>query len=180
MNHFAALLSTFFLLACLVLPGMALESKVLTVTEKTLSVDLGPSFEINKSTWNSSERGMTSQDFVINDTAGNGSAFFSIMSVYDEVMAKLRPNVLSELFLTGGLVGVEARGDTIIGNWTATNSLGDNVTVNTLSTNNRRIAPLGGTYDVAVWNLDKSNYVVMTSLLDRDNTTRIVRTLAIR
>lgn len=180
MNHFAALLSAFLILACLASSSAALESKVLTVTEKTLSVDLGPSFEIFNSKLNTSDKGMSSQDFVINDTTSNGSAFLSVMSVYDEVIGKLKPSVLTELFLTGGLAGVEARGDRVIENWTATSSLGDNVTVHVLSTNDSRIASLGGKYDVAVWNLDHSDYVVMTSLLDENNTTQIIKTLAIK
>ena len=180
MNRFAALTSAFLILACLALPGTALESKVLTVTEKTLSVGLGPSFEIINSKLNASDKGMSSQDFVINDTASNGSAFLSVMSVYDEIIGKLSPHVLTELFLTGGLAGVEARGDRVVENWTATSSLGDNVTVYVLSTNDSRIASMGGKYDVAVWNLDHSNYVVMTSLLDKDNTTQIIKKLAIK
>ncbi|HEX7445023.1 MAG TPA: hypothetical protein VF300_01410 [Methanothrix sp.] len=67
---------------------MALESKVLTVSEKTLSVDLGPNFEIMRSPSNTSSEGMISQDFVINDTAGEGAAFISILGVYDGVLSK--------------------------------------------------------------------------------------------
>ena len=49
MKPFAAFIGAVLLLACLALPCTALESKILTVSEKTLSVDLGPSFEINRS-----------------------------------------------------------------------------------------------------------------------------------
>jgi hypothetical protein len=178
MNRFSVLLSTFFILSCLAGCGAALETKVFTVTEKTISVDLGPSYEILKSKLNTSDNGMTSQDFIINDTAGNGSAFFSVMSVYDEVLGKLSPRALSELFLTGGLAGVEARGDKVVGNWTAVNSLDDNVTVLVMSTEDDRLKSLDGKYNVAVWNLGNSNYVVLTSLLDNYNTTQIIKTLA--
>ncbi len=179
MKHFAAFVSTIFILACLALPCIALESKVLTVTEKTLSVDLGPSFELNESELNTSQGGMVSQDFLINDTAKEGVAFFSVMSVYDEMMGMLSPDLLSELFLIGVLSEVESKGDVEVGNWTAPDTMGNNVTVHTLSTKDERVKPLGGTYDTAVWNLDQSTYVVLVSFLDENNTTQIIKTLAV-
>jgi hypothetical protein len=180
MKPLAAFLSSILLLACLALPCTALESKILTVSEKTLSVDLGPSFEINRSALNISANGMASQDFLINNTALTGSAFISIMSVYDEVMGKMSPSSLSELFLIGGMSAVEARGDKETGNWTTASALGKNVTIHTMSAKDGRIQTPGGRYDIAVWDLDRSTYAVMVSLLDRDNTTQIIKTLAIR
>jgi len=74
---------------------------------------------------------------------------------------------------------VESRGDIEVGNWTAVDRLGENVTVHTMSTKDERIQMLGASYDMAVWNLDRSNYVVMVSLLDKDNTTKMIETLTI-
>jgi hypothetical protein len=74
---------------------------------------------------------------------------------------------------------VEARGDIEIGNWTAKDRQGMNVTIHTMGTENESIQMLGGSYDMAVWNLDRSTYVVMVSLLDKDNTTKMINTLAI-
>ncbi len=179
MKPFAAFISVMLFLACLALPTLALESKVLTVSEKALSVDLGPSFEIDSGAFNASSKGMASQDFLINNTATAGAAFVSVMSVYDEVLGKMSPGSLSELFLVGGMSAVEARGDSEIGNWTAVSSLGNNVTVHTMSTEDERIQMLGGSYDMAVWDLDRSTYAVLVSLLDRDNTTQIIKTLAV-
>ena len=180
MKPFAAFLSAILLLACLALPALALESKVLTISEKTLSVDLGPSFEIDSSALNTSDKGMVSQDFLINNTATAGAAFVSVISVYDEILGKMSPGSLSELFLIGGMSAVEARGDIEIGNWTAVSSVREmNVTVHTMSTEDERIQMLGGSYDMAVWNLDRSTYVVMVSLLDKDNTTQMIKTLAV-
>ena len=180
MKPFAAFLSSILLLACLTLPCTALESKVNTVSEKTLSVDLVPSFEINKSALNTSDNGIASQDFLINNTAFAGSAFISIMSVYDEVLGRMRPNSLSDIFLVGGMAAAEDRGDAEIGNWTAVSALGKNVTVHTMSTRDERIQKVGGSYDIAVWDLDRSTYAVMVSLLDSDNTTQLIKTLAVR
>jgi hypothetical protein len=179
MKPFAIFLLAILLLACLALPAAALESKVLTVSERTISADLGPSFEINRSALNTSDNGIASQDFLINNTASAGSAFISIMSVYDGVLGKMSPRSLSELFLIGGMSAVEARGDKETGNWTAVSALGKNVTVHTMSTKDERIQTIGGSYDMAVWDLNRSTYTVLVSLLDRDNTTQIIKTLAI-
>ena len=181
MKHFSALLPAILLLACLAMPCMALESTVFTISEKTLSVDLGPKLRDRQNgKLNTSDRGLVSQDFIINNTAATGAAFLSIMSVYDRVMSKVSPRALSEIFLIGGLSEVEARGDVEIGNWTAVDSQGNNVTVHTLSTKDARIQQLGGTYDMAVWSLDRSTYAVTTSLLDKNNTTLMIKTLAIQ
>ena len=104
----------------------------------------------------------------------------SVMSVYGEVMNRMSPSSLSELFLLGGISAVEARGDVEIGNWTAVDFRGKNVTVHTLFTKDEGIRQLGGTYDMAVWNLDSSTYAVMTSLLDKNNTAQLIKTLEIK
>ena len=61
MKSIAAFLATIFLLACLVLPVSSLESKVLTISEKNLSIDLGPSFEIISNEFDASDNGMILQ-----------------------------------------------------------------------------------------------------------------------
>ena len=94
-------------------------------------------------------------------------------------LSKMSPGSLSEIFLVGGMLAAQARGNTEIGNWTAVDRQGENVTVHALSTKDERIQMLGGRYDTAVWNLDRSNYVVMVSLLDKNNTTRMIKTLSI-
>ncbi len=179
MKPFAALVPVILLLSCLALPCTALESKFLTVTEKTISLDLSPVFEMARGELNTSDNGMVSQDFLINNTAAPGAAFISVMSVYDETLRKMSPGALSELFLIGGISAVEAKGAVETGNWTAVDSQGRNVTVHTLSSNDERIEVLGGSYDMAVWNLDGSDFAVMVSLLDQNNTTQTIRTLTI-
>jgi len=179
MKTYAELVPAILLLACLAFPGTALESKFFTVTENTISLDLGPGFEMVRGEFNASENGMVRQDFIINNTGASGAAFVSVMSVYDETMSKMSPGALSELFLIGGITGVEARGDEEIENWTAVDHKGNNVTVHTLSTNDERIEMLGGSYDMAVWNLDGPNFAVMVSLFDQNNTTQTIKTLTI-
>ncbi len=180
MKPFVALILAVLLLACLAIPCTALESSILAVSEKTLTIDLPPNFEINNGKLNTSEKGLMTQDFIINNTAIAGAAFISVMSVYDKVMSKVSPGALTELFLIGGISEVEARGDVEIGNWTAVDSQGNNVTVHTLSTEDKGIQQLGGTYDMAVWSLDRSTYAVTTSLLDENSTRQMIKTLTIR
>ncbi|MCK9440356.1 MAG: hypothetical protein M0Q13_02930 [Methanothrix sp.] len=179
MKPFTALVPAIILLACLALPCTALESKFFTITEKTISLELGPGFEMVSGEFNTSENGMVRQDFIINNTGASGAAFVSVMSVYDETMSKMSPGALSELFLIGGISAVEAEGAVEIGNWTAVDSQGRNVTVHTLSTNDERVEKLGGSYDMAVWNLDGPNFAVMVSLFDHNNTTKTIKTLTI-
>lgn len=179
MKPFAALVPAILLLACLALPCTALESKFFTLTEKTISLDLGPGFEMVSGEFNTSKNGMVSQDFVVNNTDASGAAFVSVMSVYDEILSKMSTDALSELFLIGGISGVEARGDKEIGNWTAVDHQGNNVTVHTMSTDDERVEMLGGSYDMAVWNLDGRNFAVMVSLFDQNNTTQTIKTLTI-
>ena len=180
MKPFSALLPAILLLASLAIPCLALESTVFTISEKTLFLDLGPNFEINRSELNTSDRGLVSQDFMINNTGTPGAAFISVMSVYGEVINRMSPSSVSEIFLIGGMAAAEERGDVEIGNWTAVDHQGKNVTVHTLFTKDEGIRQLGGTYDVAVWNLDSSSYAVTTSLLDKNNTTQLIKTLAIQ
>ncbi len=180
MKPFTLLVPAILLLACLALPCTALESKFFTVTEKTISLDLGPNFEMSRGEFNTSENGMVSQNFIINNTIAPGATFVSVLSVYDETLSKLSPGALAELFLIGGISAMQAKGDVEIGNWTAVDHQGNNVTVHTLSTNDERIDMLGGSYDMAVWNLGGSNFAVMVSLFDQNNTTQTIRTLTIR
>ena len=91
MKPFAALVPAILLLACLALPCTALESKFFTISEMTLSVDLGPSFKIVRSEFNASEKGMVSSDFLINNTAAPGAAFISLISVYDDILSRMSP-----------------------------------------------------------------------------------------
>jgi hypothetical protein len=88
MKSLAAFLTGIVLLACLALPVSALESSVLTICDKNLSIDIGPSYEIVSSNVDASSSGMISNDFFINDTAQTGSAFVSILTIFDEILTK--------------------------------------------------------------------------------------------
>ena len=179
MKSLAAFLTGIVLLACLALPVSALESSVLTVCDKNLSIDIGPSYEIVSSNVDARSSGMISNDFIINDTAGNGSAFVSILTIFDEILTKMNPDALSELFLIGGLEAAKENGDTEVGNWTAVDSRGRNVSVTTMSSADKEVQMPNGVYNISIWNLDSTTYALLVSSLDVDNTTQIIKTLAV-
>jgi len=182
MKSFSALILAMLLLitlASLAFPGVALESVFYTVTEKTLSVDLDPSFEIGQGDLNASDRGMVTQDFFINTTTVSNAAFISIMSVYDDVLKRLSPENLSKIFEASAVLAVEDKGDGETGNWTATSSLGGEVTVHSISSADPSISPERRSYDMAIWSLGGQNYALVVSLLDRNNTSRMIETMTL-
>lgn len=180
MKSIAAFLAAIFLLACLVLPVSSLEWKVLTISEKNLSIDMGPSFEIISNEFDASDDGMVLHSFTINNSAEAGSsAFISIMSIYDKVLNKMSPGALSELFLIVLMDAFEEDGATNIGQWNASDRWDRNVTVYTMSPVDEDVQMFNGTYDISFWNLDKTTYALMVSSFDKDNTTQIIKTLVV-
>jgi len=109
---------------------------------------------------------MISNDFFINDTAQTGSAFVSILTIFDEILTKMNPDALSELFLIGG-------------KWMAADSRGRNVSVTTMSSGDEDAQMPHGVYNISIWNLDSTTYALLVSSLDEDNTTQIIKTLAV-
>lgn len=185
MKSFAAFLAAIFMLACLALPVAALESKVLTICEKNLTVDLGPGYEIDSREFDTSSKGMASDEYIINNTAEPGAyAFVSIMTIYDEILTKMNPDALSELFLIGGFKAALEEGDAEIGKWTALDSRGRNVSVTTMKTANEGARMTDGIYNdgiynISIWNLDMTTYALLVSSFDKDNTTQLIKTLAV-
>ena len=179
MKSLAAFLTGIVLLACLALPASALESSVLTICDKNLSIDIGPSYEIVSSNVDASSKGMISNDFFINDTAQTGSAFVSILTIFDEILTKMNPDALSELFLIGGVEAAKENGDAEIGKWMAADRRGRNVSVTTMSSADKEVQMPNGVYNISIWNLDSTTYALLVSSLDVDNTTQIIKTLAV-
>ncbi|MGV8089091.1 MAG: hypothetical protein ACP5OM_02325, partial [Methanothrix sp.] len=97
----------------------------------------------------------------------------------DEILTKMNPDALSELFLIGGLEAAKENGDTEVGNWTAVDSRGRNVSVTTMSSADKEVQMPNGVYNISIWNLDRTTYALLVSSLDEDNTTQIIKTLAV-
>ena len=169
---------------CLTAPAFSLDARVLTITDKTASLDLGPGFQmepLGKIDANTS--GMVYSNVVINSTDSPGVALLSILSLYDQTMMKLRPEVLSEMFLVGVSSKFEESGDTYIGNWSTTSSLGKEVNVYEMATNDTESVGAtsdNGHYYIACWNLDSSVYAIIVSGLGENSTKQAIGTLVVR
>jgi hypothetical protein len=86
---------------------------------------------------------------------------------------------LSGLFLAAVIEAVGEEGHREIGQWTALDSRGRNVSVTTMKAANESERMPGGIYNISVWNLDSRTYILMASSFDENNTTQIIKTLTI-
>ncbi len=177
------LASTFSALAILLtlaaaMNGAAFEGTVLTIAERGLSADIPSDFSIYSAEASANTTGIFSSDLMINSSDPEaGSIFLSILSVYDDVMRRMSPASLSDLFLSAEISTVESHGDVVVGNWSAVDLQGETVTVLTLSTSDPRIG--GGSYDMASWSLAGDVQVLMVSTADRNVTESLIGTLKI-
>jgi hypothetical protein len=182
MKSFSAFITAMLIIlasTCLASPCAALESKFFTVAEKTLSMDMGPSFAIEQGNFNASKDGIVIQEFLINNTETGSSALVSVSGVYDKQMSNLSSANISEIFAAGLIMAMEGNGYNITGNWTALDSNGRDVIAYTLARENPDNTTQKKTIDLAVWNLEASSYASIISLLDRENTTKMINTMAL-
>jgi hypothetical protein len=170
-------------LAMCSLTSMALDTKVYTLCENNLSINLTPGFQIIPDKSNSQTDGAFSQGFTIVSSQSKGTAMLQIMDVYDEDTQLFGPEFISQTWIMGVSIGAsmlsmnEDDSNRIIGNWTATDSMGNNVTVSTMSTNNSLLSVFGKTADVSNWNIGENKYAGLVSFFDRNTTRQIIGTL---
>lgn len=163
--------------------SMALDTKVYTLCENNLSINLTPGFQIVPDESNSQTDGAFSQDFTIVSSQSKGTAMLQINDVYDEDMKLFGPEFISRTWVMGVSIGTsmlsmnEAYSDNIIGNWSATDSMGNNVTVSTMSTNNSLMSAFGKTAEISNWNIGENKYAGLISFFDRNTTRQIIGTL---
>jgi hypothetical protein len=180
MKRFASMVSALLLLLSFAasMNAAALEGTVLTVAERGLSADIPSDFSICTAEADANTTGIFSYGLMINssDTEA-GSIFLSIFSVYDDVMRRMSPSSLSDLFLSAEISEVESHGDAVVANWSVVDLLGMNVTVLSLETSDPRVS--GGSYDMASWSLDGKVQVLMVSTAERNVTEKLIGTLKI-
>ncbi|NYT01865.1 MAG: hypothetical protein GKC10_03795 [Methanosarcinales archaeon] len=73
---------------------------VMTVSERSLSVDMGESFVLSQANLNSSSDGLFMYNMVLidrNDTERR-FAYLSLISVYDDLMKNIDPSTMASLF----------------------------------------------------------------------------------
>jgi hypothetical protein len=180
MKRFASMVSALAILLSLAasMNGAALEGTVLTVAERGLSADIPSDFHVFAAEADANTTGIFSSDLMINSTDPEaGRIFLSIFSVYDDVMMRMSPSSLSDLFLSAEISAVESHGDAVVGNWSAAGPQGQNVTVYILETPDPRVS--GGSYDMASWSLDGNVQVLMVSTAERNVTENLIGTLKI-
>ena len=106
-----------------------------------------------------------------------GRIFLSIFTVYDDVMRRMSPESLSDLFLSAEISAVESQGDAVVGNWSAVDLQGQNVTVLVVETPDPRVSR--GSYDMASWSPEGEVQVLMVSTAERNVTENLIGTLKI-
>lgn len=165
--------------------SMALDTKVYTLCESNLSINLTPGFQIVPDGSSSQSDGAFSQGFTIASSQSRGMAMLQIMDVYDEDMKLFGPEFISQSWMMGVSIGAsllsmdEDYSDRTIENWSAVDSRGNNVTVSTMATNNSLLSALGKTADVSNWNIGEDRYAGLVSFFDKNTTKQIIATLDI-
>jgi hypothetical protein len=158
--------------------GGALDSSVITLKESVLSMDLDPDFQVFKTEVSANTSGIFSYDMKINSSSPeDGRLFISVASVYDEVMKRMSPSALNELFLSAELTAFEEEGDVVVGNWSTVDSQGQVVNVHILSTENTGVS--GGVYDFTTYSLGENTLVMIASTMGRTATESVIKTLVI-
>jgi hypothetical protein len=177
------ILGALAVLAICSIASATLDSKVFTLCERNLSVNLTPDFRIIPDQSTSSYDGSTPQTFTIAGTEAKGIGMLLIMDIYDETMNSLDPEALSQSMSDMILSLASYSGDSemgnIIGNWSTVNSQGENVTVDTMDTKGTVFGLYGKAMDMVFWNVDGNSYAYLMSSFDQNVTRQIINTLEI-
>ncbi len=180
------LLGAFLVISMCSLSSVALETKVYTLCEHNLSVNLTPDFRIvaDKGTESPSDTFM--QVFMITDSKSSGSAMLQVIDIYDETITALNPSMVSQLLANSvstvasylSVTGTDS--ENVIGNWSTIDFLGQNVTVNTMNTKGTPLNVFGKTADIAYWNIGENKYAGLISFFDKNTTQQIINTLELK
>ena len=183
MRSSGIILGVLVVLAMCSMTSMALNTKVYTLSENNLSINLTSGFQIVPDKSTSQTDGAFTQGFTIASSRSKGMAMLQINDVYDENMKLFGPEFISQTWITGVSIGASLLGmngdnsNRIIGNWSATDSVGNNVTVSTMSTNNSLLSAFGKTAEVSNWNIGGNKYAGLVSFFDKNTTRQIIGTL---
>jgi hypothetical protein len=160
-------------------PSLALNTKVYSLSEHNLSIDLGSGFEVTKKEVDSSSNGSLVQNLMVANSQIKGVAVLQIIVLYDEALKAIKPAVISELWLDGALGAAVQDNGTMMGNWSTADIRGTNVTIYTINSTATPLKHLGGTVEIANWRVGENMYMGMMSFFDKNITRQIVKTLAV-
>ena len=162
-----------------VFASLAMETEVYTLAERNLSLDENLGFEVAAKTVENNTGGSFIEDLTITNIKTKGMAMVQIMTVYDPTMKALGPDKISQLWMQGALESAASDGANVTGNWTATSSLGENVTITSVKVIEPKIKAMGSTMEIANWMIDDDIYAGIMSFFDRNTTTKIIENLEI-
>jgi hypothetical protein len=170
-------------LAVCSMASATLDAKVYTLSEKNISIDLPSNFRLVPSQSATDAGGIFSHTVTVTGTGSKGMANLEIMDIYDERLKLFDTETLSRFIINAASLGSSYSSDLQAGNitgyWSAVDSNGENVTVNTMDTRGTVLSIYGKNVDLAIWNLEDSRYAALTSSLDRNTTSKIINTLEI-
>lgn len=193
-----------FLIVCS-MASATLDAKVYKLCESNLSINLSDGFKMVPDDNGDASDGSFTQSFTIGNSRIKGTAMLQIMDVYDEDLKLFSPEFISNTWKMGvGIAAspgaassmlsqeddeaylnrfmmeeIEDYSDKSIGNWTTIDYKGNNVTVDTLSTEGSIFSVFGKTADICHWNIGGDRYAGLLSFFDRDTTQQIIGTLVV-
>lgn len=151
-------------------------SPVYLLSEHNMSIGLDPKFRVKHAGFIPVQGGFM-DSFGITGEGQKGIGSLDIVSVSNDTDKSLGRGVFMQL-VSATVIGDS--GNEVLGNWTAEDARGQNVSVQTIPTN--KSSPmyfLGKTSDFAIWSLGDDNYAMILSQFGRDVTGKIIRTLNI-
>jgi hypothetical protein len=174
---FGIITGTILALAICAWSSSALNTDVYILSERNLSIDLGPGFEVTQKKVDNCSAGYFVQDLMIANNNTNGVAVLQIMDLYDAAQRALNSSAVSEQWNQGMMSAAVEDGGKSAGNWSAQNAKGQNITIHEVSMGNNSMKVMGNTASFANWNIENNVYVGMLSFFDKNITMQIVETL---
>jgi hypothetical protein len=174
---FGIIIGVILALTMCVSPSLALNTNVYSLSERNLSINLGPGFEVTQKKVDNCSDGYFVQDLMIANPNLKGVAVLQIMDLYDATLKALNSSAVSEQWNQGLMSAAIQDGGMSAGNWSVPNSKGQNVTVYTVNMGNNSMKVMGNIANYANWNIENNVYVGMLSFFDKNITSQIVKTL---
>jgi hypothetical protein len=160
-------------------PTLALNTKVYSLSEGNLSIDVGPGFELAQQEVDNSNNGSFNQNLRVINSQTKGLAVIQITNLYDETLKAFDPAAISELWIQGAISSALKDGGKPAGNWSAISSKGMNTTVHTVSLINTSMSYMGETVEIANWIVGKNTHIGIMSFFNKNVTRQIIKTLTI-
>jgi hypothetical protein len=158
-------------------PALALQTNVYSLSDRNLTIDLGPGFEVTQKKVDNCSGGYFIQNLMIANPNSTGVAVLQIMDLYDATLIGLNSSVICDYWVQGMNSAALEDGGKSAGNWSAVNGKGQNVTIHMVSLGNTSMKARGDAVNFGAWNVEKNIYVGMLSFFDKNITKQMVKTL---